>query len=516
MKKLFGIPAILVVTALLAASCTRGEHDQPEPVCPNEIIVEDYDGPQHMILGIGESGPVALDIALDNPEIFGASASMSGPVDRKRQLAGIETRLRDFDNLPDRATTLSALRDLFIAFGNPCYDNPDSRFFPPGIADSTPQTVSGFVDTLNPTGALPAITFVDESGFMLDFLLALDANGNGVRDAGEPILLQIHEPFTDGDDDGVFDEGEAFDDVGIDGVAGTGDHGEGDGAFSYAPPVANWLAHDPTSRIVPDLNLTSLFRGAIYADAGRDDGDATAQADALMDAIDQTQALSTGPAPAACLEFATGRYDDFLGEFPYPTRRIFFPEKHARLFWGPVASGVDPHLGGEATQVARWSHALTFLSARLPNGLFGDDPEDTSPHYETHRFDATSLGENVRVEYAIELPAGYYDRRNRWKTYPLLLVLLDRDQTANDVLDLALAQENLTRQGFAQQVVLVMIGGNRIGAESGYHHFVNQAAGEFAGNYRNMILDDLIPQLTDRWRIKVRTPNENQDPTPDN
>ena len=82
----------------------------------------------------------------------------------------------------------------------------------------------------------------------LDIALAVDFNRNGMRDIGEPVLRQLWEPFEDcgsdglcpgeagdtTDDDyhpvtnalgtegnGLWDEGEAFEDVGLDGVDGT-------------------------------------------------------------------------------------------------------------------------------------------------------------------------------------------------------------------------------------------------------------------------------------------------------
>jgi hypothetical protein len=117
----------------------------------------------------------------------------------------------------------------------------------------------------------------------VSFGLAVDYNGNGKRDYFEPIVLNGHERFEDVGSDGcaddkedgkggctasgqtgdpnhdnfdfltnpagtqgnwLHDEGEAFEDTGLDGVAGTGDFGEGNGKYDDGPSRQNWLAWD--------------------------------------------------------------------------------------------------------------------------------------------------------------------------------------------------------------------------------------------------------------------------------
>src|SRR6185436_4935340 len=57
----------------------------------------------------------------------------------------------------------------------------------------------------------------------------VDLNGDGVYDVGDGIVVNYAEPFTDTNANNVFDAGETFQDVGLDGVADTGDFGEGNG-----------------------------------------------------------------------------------------------------------------------------------------------------------------------------------------------------------------------------------------------------------------------------------------------
>ena len=225
--------------------------------------------------------------------------------------------------------------DLSMSVGNIVTWNPESPYLAPGL---TPERVvsggrsrcptsgtcppdpefvltipTGFYDNeYNPDGSLPVISFCDGHGSRdreaefdracdvnfdgvpdeaneglyedpcgqhrpIDITLAVDLNGNSIRDPGEPVirnswenyddvgadgLASVDEPGFDaltnpdpaGDDfdyiDNPFgkesnwlhDEGEPYDDFGIDGVestpqwdAGGYDYGEGNGQFDYNP-----------------------------------------------------------------------------------------------------------------------------------------------------------------------------------------------------------------------------------------------------------------------------------------
>ena len=157
----------------------------------------------------------------------------------------------------------------------------------------------------NPNGEYNAITYCD--GYVRDpdgsfeasstllptprtgpisVVLAIDLNGNNRRDYGEPVVINAHERYNDTGIDGLtdqdepgydaltnpdpnndnwdaflnptgtennwwYDEGEAFEDLGLDGVANTGDHGEND--FHTITPV--W---DETSRYDPNTLSQSV------------------------------------------------------------------------------------------------------------------------------------------------------------------------------------------------------------------------------------------------------------------
>src|SRR5262249_48608636 len=136
-----------------------------------------------------------------------------------------------------RSTYIRAVRDLSHAFGNPGFPTAQgaSSYLPPGVPSSVltrapsdicaaPIVLNNFYDHLyNPDGHLPVITFCDggnddvkQGQFdgtkpQLDPvqpLLAVDVNGNGKRDAGEPVLQQGSEPFRDVGTDGKADADE--------------------------------------------------------------------------------------------------------------------------------------------------------------------------------------------------------------------------------------------------------------------------------------------------------------------
>ncbi len=143
--------------------------------------------------------------------------------------------------------------------------------------------------------------------------LALDINGNGRRDYGEPILVNDHERFQDVGSDGcpdsledgnggcvtdpsqspfakgvadpnkdnydaatnpfgtegnwVHDPGEPFDDYGLDGVPNTHDYGEGNGQYDDSPNRAHTLSLDPrTNYRKLDVQKQEILD--VYVDGG--------------------------------------------------------------------------------------------------------------------------------------------------------------------------------------------------------------------------------------------------------
>ena len=215
-----------------------------------------------------------------------------------------------------RSLYMKGVRDMARALGNPALYRPDHPYAPPGVDPAyltqpasqrcaNPIVLRDFFDReFNPTGASPVITFCDggdstRMGFgvfdpaepqldPVEITLAVDLNANNRRDPGEPVLATAMEPFsdvgTDGkaskdepgynaatnpdpsrddyhylrnplgtENNGDYEMGEPYEDVGLDGVAGTCqigegvrcyDWGQGNGTWDLSPNVKRWYDSD--------------------------------------------------------------------------------------------------------------------------------------------------------------------------------------------------------------------------------------------------------------------------------
>ncbi|MFT6398122.1 MAG: hypothetical protein ACJAYU_002877 [Bradymonadia bacterium] len=258
--------------------------------------------------------------------------------------------------------------DLSLSVGNIITWNPDSPFLAPGItadevlrgaaarclrgntcppdSDTALTIESGFFDNeYNPDGAFPVIAFCDGRGdrdrdrpfdracdvnfdgepdeaneglFLdpcvqsrpMDITLAVDTNGNGMRDVGEPVIRNSWEDYEDLGTDGLassaeegfdalsnpdpagddydyvdnpfgtegnwlWDEGEPYNDFGIDGVEGSPswedggfDIGEGNGRFDYNPNLQRVYDEMSPRHLIQDMS-PEVFRDTNwFIDAG--------------------------------------------------------------------------------------------------------------------------------------------------------------------------------------------------------------------------------------------------------
>lgn len=173
--------------------------------------------------------------------------------------------------------------------------NPEGKHQVIAFCDGNQDGVSPYTNTWAPGGDMP-----------VNFALAVDLNGNGVRDAGEPIIRSGHEPYSDCGADGLcdpdepgydavnnpdpnqddydyilnpqglegnhrWDQGEPFKDFGLDGVPNTaslhvaGDPGENDGKYTEAPGLTNFWQNDPHAIIAQ--RTTALPAGPFNDDA---------------------------------------------------------------------------------------------------------------------------------------------------------------------------------------------------------------------------------------------------------
>ena len=328
--------------------------------------------------GVSMGAYGAMNIGLGRPDFFNTIASLGGPLDMAYLLKFIEVdMLGNYDNpsaYPNRDTLIDMLKDLTISFGNPVYYNPLSTYYPPGITAQNariPTTLFNFIDELNPTGSLPVITYEDPApGDWVEVLLALDSNGNGKRDLGEPILRQFHEPFTDQNGNKMYDPGEPFSDTGLDGVPGTGDRGEGDGKFTYNPNHDNFFAEDPLSR-AETLPLTDLQNLNLYIDAGTEDEfQFNIHAENFVDTLDY-RGLDVRIENGFPENFPRiSHFNEKRVYVRYPGGHVGFDKENIGLSFEQAKQGIE-----EAIVVAnRFTTLFSFVSDHFTGGDFGTNP----------------------------------------------------------------------------------------------------------------------------------------------
>ncbi len=192
---------------------------------------------------------------------------------------------------------------------NPTGKYPVISFCDAMLDDKDPANASPYLDTwTQPKGG---------GGAPVMIALAVDRNGNGVRDQDEPVLSQGHEPYDDTGEDGLFDaqepgydpvknpdpnqddydyqinpngtegnhrheDAEPFKDFGLDGVPNTanlnvaGDVGESDGKYTQSKGLDGFYANDAHGIVhqwntaIPAKALTddALLRFDVWTDGG--------------------------------------------------------------------------------------------------------------------------------------------------------------------------------------------------------------------------------------------------------
>lgn len=381
---------------------------------------------------------------------------------------------------------------------------------------SNPKATYGYEDTwVQPT------TGAGGNAVPVDFALAVDLNKNGIRDQGEPIIHQGHEPFTDSGIDGLLDAnepgfnaqtnpdpnqddydpqlnpsgtegdhvyqlGEPFQDVGLDGVANTaltnpyGDVGEGDGKYTMSTGLQNWYAIDPhgilrqTVTNIPGgvMDDAALQRFDILSDGGvRDIFNFETVARHLEGAIasrkkaDGTQLRSTAfyngfqflpgePSDPNNFIAADIRWNDVVG---MPSVRYGDIDASVK----DILLGDGQHVGTapqllDRLQTAFFYVGKTWVDAdRKQTELATVDPETSTKNELGVTCEITGTCEKIFTgpvtkrtgPIAITLPPGYGLAENAGTTYPVLYVLHGYGQDPRDLEALALLTNNFMNDG---------------------------------------------------------------------
>jgi hypothetical protein len=360
-----------------------------------------------------------------------------------------------------------------------------------------PTVLEGRYDRLyNPTGEYPLITFCDGDGpnngvyqpglndFPVEVALAVDYNRNGRRDYAEPVIAQATEYLIDVGVDGVadvdepgyspsnpdpngddyhwldnpggteldfrYEDGEPYDDLGLDGVANTRDYGEANGRFDLNPNVEYTFTRSPR-QLVEKVSDAQLERLHFWADAGIRDFLLSSQITnqfwgALKKRVPDANQFGDWSGLAS-VAHGGGTYD--------PARADLSVEKigrHGYLHYGDpsVCPGIDAetgrgnHVGSAQEALDRISTSIAFASARFADGdyraLVGSIGDQGSPNGSltdfviNERYESTALGRTQ--PYVVVLPPDYFT--NTDAKYPVFYFLHGQGQKASDLAAVAL------------------------------------------------------------------------------
>ncbi len=333
-------------------------------------------------------------------------------------------------------------------------------------------------------------------------VLAVDINGNGKRDYHEPIAVNAFERYDDAGSDGCFDaiedgtggctgggagedpngdnydmlhhpfgtqgnfyfeDGEAWHDYGLDGVADTGDYGEGDGAYSRNPrlqklldeSVLQWLASAPVEELeAVDVVMDGGIRDALHAltatypvfsqlkarvPDSREYKGYTEFEDSLLPLAGETLLLLEQDlvdwSASGIGKNVIVRYGD--------------PEATAEQIDG----GDGKHLGSDITMLNRAALMLLVPLKRWP-GLDWEECKGKAGTTQNRTFFSPSM--NNRYNYSISLPPCYDSTGPDHPGYPAYFYLPGHGMTAADTIAGGVAFNILMQSGQVPKFILVV------------------------------------------------------------
>ncbi|MFW6368979.1 MAG: hypothetical protein ACOC0J_00155 [Myxococcota bacterium] len=272
---------------------------------------------------------------------------------------------------------------------------------------------------------------------------AVDFNGNGRRDYGEPVIHGSAERFDDVGVEGeeeryhwleaplatagnwLYDEGEPFSDHGLDGVPDTGSYGEGDGVFTLAPNIEKYLDHDPRTRIA-SWSPETLETTDVYLDGGVRDimnfGVTSAQVFGLLSALSEETAWYDGftMLPSFNGSWRQGfRFDEV--DWSRVPRNVFVRYGDPDAEPSEVMRGDGGHVGTNEQALNRFNTFFSWLGAVWPDADYDEVALTGELRAYSDSYYSPSLG-SERM-YSIALPPGYNAPENADETYPVVYFL---------------------------------------------------------------------------------------------
>src|SRR5579862_1932034 len=554
---------LLVLALTVFAACGGHGGSGPDtipttgPLTPTPTPVSSQAHRQfRAIAGVSMGAFGAMNLGTKHAELFSTIAALGGPVDMRQLLRDLvndnlevkpETTIPlnvgddfTFDHqepYPGRDTRLSMIKDLVIAFGNPFlhHSDPSRQYL---AIDSEPAHLlrddvfgiftlpanqRGFLDggdanqdgvrqttepPIDPVDvlllageSLPRIasgaTGVDVGGRML-----ADLNGDGIYDVGDGIVVNLSEPFTDTNGNGVFDEGEPFSDVGLDGVAGTGDYGEGNGRFDYDPDRANWLAEDPLTRLAA-RSATDIGTQRIYMDVGTQDQFGFGKHYDNFFAMLEAKGLGVdvlNDFPANCAQ---------VPNLPQPYLLVRYVGGHTGI---PAADDITDNLlnGDVCGALPIWQRLLTmiaYMDSSFPNGFKGPGDlsiTDIDPRGDTMKTQitapslGTSAGAAAGQPVLIYRPPAFF---HATRSFPIVYILGGYGQSPDDYSQLADLLDPLILANQIQNMFVAVLPGAGGRKASFYvNHRVPESQvpdlmNPTSGRYEDSIIQDLIPAI---------------------
>jgi hypothetical protein len=289
----------------------------------------------------------------------------------------------------------------------------------------------------------------------MQIALAVDYNRNGVRDRGEPVIRNFWEPFEDVGADGLadvdepgydpvdnpdpggdnyhwaynpggdegnwfYDQGEPFEDVGLDGVPGTPqvdqggyDWGQGNGQHDLNPNLASLLAQNPADALAnlpQEQRQRALENITVYGDGGiRDLFNFDVTTNHLMGALQRMGANTrvyddfTELAQAPSYEEIDVTALDYASLGQHVHVRYGDPQADAQT----ICEGDGKHVGEVFQTINRLLIMLGFVLNRTPDG----DKTTLAPPYAlpsgTYWLPTDAVGQGGRFKYSISMPPGY-------------------------------------------------------------------------------------------------------------
>lgn len=411
----------------------------------------------------------------------------------------------------DRRSYIQIFRDLTRMFGNVVTPPGMTGVLPRGVPDgelarsdadrcATPVTLNRYYDReYNPDGSIPVITFCDGTNvrgragrwdgaagnFPMEVSLAVDIDRDGRRGAGEPVLRRFYETFRDvgvdgrasadepgfdalanpdpaqddydrqfnpGGTEGNFqrEEGEGFDDLGIDGVACPAgaacpyDVGEGNGRWDQNPGWERFTAVNPRTLAARTATAAQLARVDVWADGGVHD---------LFNFATVSNHFVGGLAQRGMpvhyfnnfAPLGAGR----LPESPFQHDLVDWARvpSHVMLRYGnpdatstELVSGDGAHVGTIPQVTSRLYSSLFWMAARWPGG--DRRPARSATEFDHAgrcargnlcTFDFRSERSGRTGPVSVYLPPGYHDPENAGVRYPVVYFLHGYGQQPSDL-----------------------------------------------------------------------------------